>query len=1016
MHQIQIHHKIDALLNAGTEHCGCDDVFGLISVNADACQYFFATADERWLDWLWQNHFLDAIKQASDPSKSGERMPELSYLARMVRIVPEKVVEIMLSVPISPKTFNHYVVTSFLEICSRLPAPLMARMAPKILKENWVPLMGEFNRYGFEYEGIFEILANAGDYSNIIMLARAVLSMRPVDASETKQSASSNPFYFEFLSYFKVFKFLVTVSDEYAEQALGVVVKIMSAIVHAGGAPDHPSIFPINETRALLDVDFFTLELNQDEQGRGRDNIHNLASVVLILARRLIADQPDEQLARRIWVEYLSELPQNGSIWRLQLFILSIRPTLFKKELKDAFFRIFDAQDRRELLFGAEYTRALHKGFHVLTEADKQSYVLQAVELFSRPTEDTNERKWNIRHGSNIFSSILDCLNKNPNLKQQVQDAGFNLDADYNPKPVFGPIQSGFIQNQSPVTQEELAKQKILDIVENLKTIWAPDNLRQQNAPENIFNPISAEGVSSELKKNIPLRLQDYINNASLFFAPDILDLHYTYSFLRGIQDAIKNSKESVKTTNWDGLFNFCASICDKSRTNHMMQNVRENEACDTWLAGGSAIHLSMADVLMELLKVKNGAPVIDFQKYRDHIFALLTYLLEYHDPIPSGVELEKTKSKIQSSVSSDYLASDPFTIAINSVRGRAFEAFVSFVFLDSQQLAGENKKISDDVKELYLKLLGSENTRAIMFLFGHYLPSFYFRDKNWIKGLLPMIFPSESAKKALFTAALEGYLVNNLYSEIFFDPDIQKLYERAINLSETDYPQQKHFKAPDECLAEHLMLAYMHYDSFGFDHPLFSAFWRQNIPERHTDFINAIGRIFIAGNNAATGKFMQENPTAKERLQLLWDWMLKTYSSLHADAENSAVFKEFGWWITCEKDLFEPAWLAKHVRQTLEITKGELTWDLNLKKSLTCIANTAPADTLEIVRLYMLGGGVKVSNYHGLPPHVDAEWIDALQILYDRHETKDGTYKLIDDLIHYGGRAFWGLKKIVDK
>ena len=35
----------------------------LLDVNFDARRYFFYKADARWLNWLWQNGFLDVLKE-----------------------------------------------------------------------------------------------------------------------------------------------------------------------------------------------------------------------------------------------------------------------------------------------------------------------------------------------------------------------------------------------------------------------------------------------------------------------------------------------------------------------------------------------------------------------------------------------------------------------------------------------------------------------------------------------------------------------------------------------------------------------------------------------------------------------------------------------------------------------------------------------------------------------------------------------------------------------------------------
>jgi len=270
-----------------------------------------------------------------------------------------------------------------------------------------------------------------------------------------------------------------------------------------------------------------------------------------------------------------------------------------------------------------------------------------------------------------------------------------------------------------------------------------------------------------------------------------------------------------------------------------------------------------MTGISQALLTEKNGLMPIDIGKYRNRIFSIVRYLLSHPDPSPEDEQLETAKSKIKSPAQrdfeegfygtegvpandADYTVNDPLHMAVNAVRGQAFKTFALFVYQDGKKFRNEDTvKIADDVKELYESVLEKETTRALMFMFGQDLPFFYFRDRDWIRRLLPQIFPQEPVKKYLYTAAWEGYLSNNLYDEMFFDAEIQKLYKRGLALTDTDYPpQQEHFKKPDEGIAGHLALAFMHYKKFGFDHPLFDAFWEKNNPERHANFVEFLGLI----------------------------------------------------------------------------------------------------------------------------------------------------------------------------
>ena len=181
MNQIELHKKIDALISMGPAGVGKEEVSTLISTNKDVLQYFFTKADERWLDWLWKNGFLDVIKQrAEDPTRyGGHRFPELDYLVKVSVKNPRKVVDIMLEVPVSKDNFNPAVIDRFLWICSTLLAGELARMISVIRNKKWIPLMGVFNQWGFEYEKMLETLTDANDHENILVLAEAILTVRP---------------------------------------------------------------------------------------------------------------------------------------------------------------------------------------------------------------------------------------------------------------------------------------------------------------------------------------------------------------------------------------------------------------------------------------------------------------------------------------------------------------------------------------------------------------------------------------------------------------------------------------------------------------------------------------------------------------------------------------------------------------------------------------------------------------------------------------------------------------------
>ena len=550
----------------------------------------------------------------------------------------------------------------------------------------------------------------------------------------------------------------------------------------------------------------------------------------------------------------------------------------------------------------------------------------------------------------------------------------------------------------------------VVEIAGKLRQEWTPADLHAQNSEADFHNPLNAQGMGDLLKGDIPERLSEYVESAGLFFERGVLDQHYTYSYLMGIQEAIEKDRADASEVDWGGVIELFTTITNSGERDRFEIGPRELTGlyASSWLANWDAVHSAMADVLRELLTEQDGLTPVEFGKHRDRILEITGCLLSYPDPSPADEQVETAPSLIGSASETNYSVIDPFTMAINSVRGRAFHAFVQFVFQDSRKFKEDvEEQISDDAKALYENVLRKENTRALMFMYGHYLPSFYFRDRAWIRNLLPRIFPQEPAQRHLYTSAWEGYLARSLYEEMFLDPVFQNLYQRALDLRENDFPrQQRHFKNPDEGIAQHLALAFMHYEEFGFNHQLFKAFWKNDGPKQHAHFVNFIGRSFISLDKAEeTFEFSRE---VKSRLRELWDRLLQ-------NDEKREVYMEFGQWINLDKRIFEPSWLARRVKETLERANGILAWDIGLVKASPQLAQAAPEDTLEIARLYLHDGGVRGKNQRVMWLwESDNQWIEVLEILHRNPGTKSGTESLINRLVGDGGRAFWPLKRLL--
>jgi len=985
----------------------------LIGVNPDARQYFFYKADERWLDWLWDNGFLDTIKEkAEDSTRYGYQMPELNYLVRIAGRKPKQVVDIILTVPISKENFNPEVIDQFSRICSALPAEQLARIVSKIRDDRWGRLMSSFDRWGFEYEKMFEILAVAKDYKSILILAEAVLSVRTKEEiKETSRGFSSdNPFYFNNLSYTKVFENLIAIDDENAEQALELATKVMEKIMLLGDKAESNEVFPVREIFYLSDVDFFSLGPSDKKRLSYRDDVRELAATIKVLTQRLIEKRCDElESVCKIYKKYIKTLPENRSMWRLRLFVLGLYPKAFQDELKQSFSRLFKVikagKPYYEIESGTEYKKALKKSFGMLNGDYQREYVKNIFKYFGKSFEDKKEEQWHKRDGWQILSSICEYLTEEEH-KDCEKIFGKKCDSAFEPEPSVGKIRGGWVKPRGPITHEEFNKLPIAEIAKKLMSEWTPESLRKQNTSDDFLNPLNAEGAGELLRADIAKRLQEYIQNAKLFFERGVLDEHYTYSFFQGVQEAIRVDRSKAANIQWDRLIELLITIKKSGEAEVFNYKAREQGTLNAWLSSWTGMHSAITHVIQELLNEQDGKIVIDFSKYREKLFEVIKYLLVYPDPKPEDEKLETATMKTKSPGDENYLVSDPFSMAINTVRGRAFQAFLLFVYQDSKKFSKEESpKISSDVKELYETVLKDEKTRALMFMFGYYLPSFYFQDKKWIQGLLVQIFPKEAGKKHLYTAAWEGYLSTDLYKELFFDPHIQKLYEQGLALTEAEYLKQKHFKEPDERIAIHLALAFIHFSEFGFEHDLFKKFWSTKNLKRHKEFISFIGRHSIS--REAVAEWIKYNKVDIEKIKKFWDWTLE-----HCDADE---LTGFGFWINVERGALDIKWLARRVRKTLEKTKGYVDWEYGLMRSLAAFAKEAPEDTLAILRAHLLE---EVAKHEPIITwlHMDNEVFNVFKELYKNKATKEGVRALINDLLPYRNGLFWGLKSVLEE
>ena len=974
---LEIHKKIDDTVKNNRRSKDRIKIF--FNYSGDSKNYFLSQVDESWLSWLWSNGFFVELKKpAIDKTRIYYRLPELEYLTRIAEKDPKQVANLINSIPIAPLSLNPEVVDRFMWIIGSLPLEQIKFLLPKILRENWVQLMSPFHRSGYEYTKIVQKISEGKDSEALNSLAQVVLTLRAKEELYAMEgfSSSGKLFYLHDLTETGIFNLLISEENTDKEKTLGITLGVLSEVVSYGKDREE-EVFSESEPFYLLDVDLFAPKVNSDRRSYTKDDIENLIAVVILLVNEIFSSAcGNETELRRLYDTYISHLPDSRTLYRLRLYAATRCPQTFREEIKEGLFRIFKTGERYfEVEGGAEYHHTLIAGFSSLDDVTKREYVKNILEYFGAVLGDADKEEWRKRDGLKILTFIKKDLTKEEIVDAEKLFGKFPDDIELVPHPDSSGVRGGSVSPRSPVVLSDFS---VKEIIKHLQTDWDPKVLNEQYRRDDFLNPRGAEGLGDALKEDFKARTDEYFAHLDKFFDRDTIHPSYLYSLLRQIDETLRN-KETLS----DSQYRTLIELFGKVRISGEAKEFTKSDD-KSWLADWITVLKIITDVLLEILADLKKSEV--FVEKRKEILGLITYLLSIkYSPNAEDDERE---------------ANEPHSVAINSVRGQAFRAFVQFVYNDA------DKSLADDIKALYEHVLDTETSNAVRFTIGQFFGSFYFRDIPYVTSLLPKIFPiNDSTKSKLYFATWEGYLASTLYRELF--TDLEDYYKYAILINSSDYPERKYSKGLDESLATHLALAYAHLD-FKISDPLFDLFWKTPNEQRHYEFISFIGRSCLTRAQAGD-EWIKENNVSKDKLVELWNWMLATDIKIEPKA-----FSGFGFWINPDLEVIDEKIIVKNLPTTLFKSEGEIDWDYGLTNRLCIFAKIDPSGTLEIIKNFLLFNDEL--NAHRRSPlfSIDSEIKDALDIIYKDDAHKKGVTDLINLLIEKGGSMFWNLKKVI--
>jgi hypothetical protein len=1020
---LYIHALIDAILNRRPSD-GIKDASILLNlIDLEEKNYFFKRANEKWLMYLWNKGLLDSLKQGSKDSYNN---PEIRYLVRMAKSQDRgtiiRVIEIITNkdLAIYENKFNPELIYQILRILADWPAEYI-KEALKGLGEDkvrtWIKIMAPFGiTITFSLERIMKKLVETKEYGWAIKFADFVLSVKSkkdfkvnyIKVFDTKiPKGEVTPFYIYDLDHTQVFENFEKIINfgnniELIEQIFSRFSKKFEQILNLTQRKEDDFFgYDDTEVMPLYTIDLFNLEMPSETTF---DYKVKAFLYVLKLSFDKIVKYYRKENPRKIKeifernIGYSNNInapikKNSRSIWAFRLYALSQAPEIFKEHIKKMLFEPINNNPYSCVIYKPEYINVLKKNFSTLfSSEEKRKFLNKLYNDFK--TELTKDRNYKTTYGWFLCFIQKDDIFRRE-FRKKFEGLSVKILENCNVTAEVGPVTFYRVKPKHPkpiISQEEFNKLSIDELIKKLKGEWSSRNLSK------IDSPTKPGDIEFLLKGRVRDKFQEIVNNLPKFFDKDIHP-RYLHSFLSGMKENFLENRE----TDFKPFFKIVEEFKNKGKKWFVEEDEKINSTdYFGWVAQWRSVHRSLAELIKIILQENDGKTVIDFNAYRNDIFNTLKYLLHpdtaYPDP---SVEDEIKK------IDSNSRINTPMNIAINSVRGEAFEAFVHFVFWDSKRMYNQHK-LEKDVKDLFKTIIEKEITRTMMFIYAYYTPTFHYRDRNWfVKKIMPMLFGKKD--KDLKLAAEEGYLSQNLYREIFQDVAFRELYKEWIKNPYVDYSNnQEHFKHLDDALADHLAIGYIYDLDFDMKTDIFTLFWNVTNQRRWKEFITFIGRHLQNQKN-----YLNSKEKIKKRLLKLWEFILEKKK-----LEDSEVLSAFGEWVDEKIDIFTDEELVKMVSKILKKSKGAWENQYSLFEKLSNFSQFDLRKTLNIIRNFFIIEYDKEEKKRRSWLVGYGDYREKIKIIFEKaakdKKLKKEAEKLISDLIENLGEPFWFLEDLV--
>lgn len=883
-----------------------------------------ATDVEYFFDHLSSPTWIEPLREEglfADPPKpvfQGESVrfplwPQSRYLARMAAQAPRLVLDTILKI----ETDNIHAYEDFAEAALAMPPQLAAEMVPLLMRGLELPYRSLLPR---SLGQLVRRLAEGGQTESAISLSLSLFAVHSYvlhspeseDGERTVILTEARARMDEWEYKEVLGKCAPVLLSAVGERFLAVLFGLLEDTIKAS----HPDAVPPEDYsfvwRPAIE------EHPQNHMSHGLTRV--LVSAVRDASEQLARNQPD--LVPRLVTEL--EARSWHIFKRLALHLLRLFPSTGSGIL---IARVTNTALFEEPSFRHEYALLLGQTFKNLSPAQKRkvfSWIRSgpSIETASRwlkdglgrmPSTDDIEqyrKAWTLKRLSIIRESL------SPKWKRLYETMVVELGEPEHPD--FASYSSGVLMGPtSPIGADELGAMDVQTLVSFLST-WKPSH--------EFMGP-TYEGLSRELAQTVASDPEKYAAGGALFKASQP-------AYVRGVLSGLKDAAKESKRFDWRRVLQLCEWVVEQPRGELSTgQRLGDQEGSTFW----GWTRQTTAELLRAGLSAQ-GDVATPFE-LRSDIWKVLGVLVDDPDPTPEEDGPDGTASM------------DPSTLSINTTRGVAMHAVIAYAAWVRRHEISQGtvvKGMSHEVRNVLEQHLARDVGLSIRAVYGQRLPTLVWLDREWVAANLAKIFPEAETSREYWNAAWASYLA-------FAQPHVQILqllereYARAVQQIGTQSTRRKQIADPNERLAEHLMVYYMH-GHLSLDHPegLLPMFFSNAPDSVRADALEFAGRSLYS----APEQGWDVPSETIERLRNLW--LQRVAVARHAvPGSHTKELAAFGWWFASGR--FDTRWSLAQLHQALELSVA-VDVDHFVVEQLGRLAPVEPKICVDCLRLIVRG------------------------------------------------------------